>query len=199
MVLGHDFHSESGYRRSLELGAEPLTQPTWRNLLALLRGAGVSLEECFFTNFFVGLREGEGATGRFPGADSPDFVAHCERFFLEQVAAQRPRLLVTLGRFVPWFIAGTSEQLSAWRTGLGLKHVDAAGPVCNGVRFAAIPGFTTTAVALTHPSLRAAGVRHRLYRGSRGADAESLMLSDALAFASTGGDAREPAKIVALG
>src|SRR6476620_3465173 len=39
MVLGHDFHSEAGYRDSLARGRESPTQPTWRNLLALLNAA----------------------------------------------------------------------------------------------------------------------------------------------------------------
>src|SRR5687767_9546772 len=58
MVLGHDFHSEYGYRESLARGCEAETQPTWRNLLVLFKAAGIAPERCFFTNVYMGLRAG---------------------------------------------------------------------------------------------------------------------------------------------
>jgi hypothetical protein len=58
MILGHDFHSEAGYEASFKNGAEPVTQPTWRKLLEALKEADVPLEECFFINFYMGLRKG---------------------------------------------------------------------------------------------------------------------------------------------
>src|SRR5205085_11079262 len=53
MVLGHDFHSEAGYQASFERGKESETQPTWRNLLALLATVGIKPEVCFFTNAYM--------------------------------------------------------------------------------------------------------------------------------------------------
>lgn len=132
MVLGHDFHSESGYRESRTLGAERETMPTWRNLRALLEEVGIPLERCFFTNLFMGLRAGTATTGTFPGASDTAFVAHCRAFLLEQLHVQRPALLVTLGVHVPPVVGTLSLELAAWAQGRGLRHLDSAGPVRGG-------------------------------------------------------------------
>jgi len=57
MVLGHDFHSETGFRASLARGTEvPATTrngyriaPTWTTLRKLFVEAAVPLGRCFFT------------------------------------------------------------------------------------------------------------------------------------------------------
>jgi hypothetical protein len=183
MVLGHDFHSEEGYRKSYQLGAEPETLPTWRNLLKLLREVGIAPEQCFFTNLYMGLRAGSTTTGVFPGARYPAFVAHCERFLLEQFRVQRPALVLTLGVHVPPVIARLSPELTAWAADRGLRHLDAVGPVQARVTFPSVAGWATTVVALTHTSLRDASVRHRRHRGAEKHDAEVRMLQDARALA----------------
>ena len=180
MVLGHDFHSEVGYRASLERGCESPTQPTWRVLLKLFQGVGIDPIECFFTNVYMGLRAGKATTGPFPGAGDPEFVAHCLEFLREQLAAQRPSLVITLGVNVPPLLARLSDDLSGWAENVGIKPLDSGGPVRTGVRFGGIPSFGTTVVALLHPSMRHASIRLRRYRGLAGDDAEVAMLRDAL-------------------
>jgi hypothetical protein len=180
MILGHDFHSYSGYETSLGNGREAATQPTWRNLLALLRRVEIEPERCFFTNVFLGLREGEGTTGPFPGAKDQVFVAHCHRFLLHQLSVQKPSLILCLGINVPWHLGLLSEQLADWRLRRGLKHLDASGPVRFGVTFDGMENIRSTVVALTHPSLRSASVRFRRYRDAAGDAAERAMLRDAL-------------------
>lgn len=181
MVLGHDFHSEAGYRESLRLGAERETMPTWRNLLALLGDVGIAPRQCFFTNLFMGLRAGTATTGAFPGAADAAFVAHCQRFLLDQLSEQRPALLLTLGVHVPPVVGTLSPELSEWAIGRGLKHLDAVGAARRDVTFPGIDGLTTVAVALTHPSLRHASVRHRRFGGLAGHAAEVQMLRAAVA------------------
>ena len=179
MVLGHDFHSEKGYRDSLAGGCESLSQPTWRNLCALLDAAEIPHHRCFFTNFFMGLRAGRATTGKFPAAGNADFVAHCRAFFLKQFRAQRPSLVLTLGIHTPHAIAALAPRLRGWAVSPGLKRLDDAGPVQHAVEFDGAPGIATTVVALTHPSLRPASVRHRRYKGQVGNQAELAMLHDA--------------------
>jgi hypothetical protein len=180
MVLGHDFHSEKGYHVSLNRGHEAATQPTWRNLTVLLRNAHIPLERCFFTNVYMGLRRGEATTGPFPGATDPVFVAHCSSFLQEQLRAQLPTLILTLGINAAPMLGSLADDLVDWTRGRGLKHLDAVGPVRHGVAFNGVSGLRATVVALTHPSLRAASVRHRRYRGESGDRAEMLMLQDAI-------------------
>lgn len=181
MVLGHDFHSEAGYAESRRLGGERETMPTWSNLRKLLCAAELSWERCFFTNLYMGLRAGTATTGRFPGAGDAAFVAHCQAFFLEQLRTQRPSLVLTLGVHVPPVIGVLSPELEPWAAGRGLRHLDAVGPVRSGVTFRGMGDFRTTIVALVHPSMRHASLRHRRFGGATGADAELAMLRKGMA------------------
>jgi len=184
MVLGHDFHSETGYRASLARGYESPNQPTWRHLTSLLKQAGIAPEECFFTNVYMGLRAGALTTGPFPGGRDADFVRHCSRFLLRQLEVQRPGLVLTLGVTAPNVLAPLSPELTPWMGNRGLKYLDSVGPVRPGVTFPPLPGIRATVVALTHPCLRPACVRHRRYQDLAGADAELQMLREALARSS---------------
>jgi hypothetical protein len=180
MVLGHDFHSRAGYDESYRLGGERLTLPTWRNLLAVLDEAAIPRESCFFTNLYMGLRSGDKTTGVFPGASNDRFRRHCQDFLLRQLSVQRPRLIITLGIQVPPVVAELSDQLAPWATGRGIRHIDTVGALRTGVAFERLPDFSTTVVALLHPSLRQASLRHRRYRGLVGPDTERALLRDAL-------------------
>ena len=176
MVLGHDFHSEVGYHASLARRREAASQPTWRNLTQLLARADIPVERCFFTNVYMGLREGSGTTGVFPGSRDPTFVAHCLDFLREQLAAQRPSLILTLGINVPPLLGALSADLTEWTTGRGLRHLDECDPVRFRAKFRGIADLESVVVALTHPSLRPASVRHRRYDGEQGDAAELAML-----------------------
>lgn len=74
IVIGHNFDSEAGFKRSFTHGGEDMNGPTWRNLLAFLRSVDISPARCFFTNAYVGLMPGDKATGPFAGAKDPQFV-----------------------------------------------------------------------------------------------------------------------------
>jgi len=179
MVLGHDFHSEEGYKASLQRGRERVTQPTWRNLIDVFTRAAIPLDQCFFTNYYMGLRAGAETTGRFPGADDESFVHHCQAFLIDQLRTQRPRLLITLGVHVPLGISFLSPGLSDWGAGNGIRHLDTVGPVRSGIRFTGIKDFVTTVVALIHPSQRHASLHLREYAGAVGDEAELAMLRNA--------------------
>ena len=178
MVLGHDFYSEAGFRRFVARG-ESTKGPTWRNLLALLARVGLGPERCFFTNAYMGLRAGSQNTGRFPGARDPGFVGRCRDFLAEQLRAQKPRLVLTLGSHVPAVLAPLSKDLSPWLKAASLRAIDEAGhPLIPAARFA--PGFDVAVAALVHPSIRWASVLRRRYKGLSGDAAEVAILEDAL-------------------
>ena len=100
-MLGHDFHSVLGYERSRLGGSENLRSPTWRQLVEFLARVPIALEQCFFTNAYMGLRAGAGTTGKFPGAASAPFVQASREFLLAQIAVQRPALILARGNYVP--------------------------------------------------------------------------------------------------
>lgn len=183
MVLGHDFHSEEGYEKSLARGAEPERSPTWRSLRKLLGEVPIPVEDCFFTNFYMGLRKGAETTGVFPAAGDRAFVDHCKRFLIQQLRAQRPSLVITLGMQVPPLIATVSEQLQPWVVATSIKALDALGPLRTGVSFPGLPDFQTTVAAIIHPSLRHGSLRYRAYGGKTKNDAEVLLLRDAMEIA----------------
>lgn len=179
MVLGHDFYSEAGYRRFLADRGESTRGPTWRNLLALFARVGLPPERCFFTNAYMGLRAGSANTGRFPGSRDPGFVERCRLFLAEQIKAQEPRLVLTLGSHVPAVLAPLSEELAPWRDAKTLTRLDKRGvPLVPNVRFPG--GVRASVAALVHPSIRPASVLRRRYRGLCGDVAEVTMLRDAL-------------------
>ena len=97
MVVGQDFNSEKAYKKARDAGTEVNLSSTWDILKKILPASGVSLEDCFFTNLYMGLREGGPEAGRFPGARDKDFVERCIKFFKHQLEVARPKLILTLG------------------------------------------------------------------------------------------------------
>lgn len=181
MVLGHNFDCETGFAASLRRGGENLNGPTWRTIRAVLRQAGIALEQCFFTNAYMGLKAGSEPTGTFPGARNGDFVRRCQRFLTEQIRLQQPRLLLTLGKEVPPVLAPLAPELcQAWLGLRTLQELDAHGvSLVDSARFPDVQQVTTV-VALTHPANRAPNVRRRRYNGLEGDAAEQALLQDAL-------------------
>lgn len=178
MVLGHDFHSNEEYEKSLGRGEESMKSPTWRNLLALLDESGILPRDCFFTNFFMGLRAGPGTTGEFPGKKDPAFVQRCRDMLILQLQVQRPRMVLVLGAEVPALIAPMAKELSGW-TSATLKEIDlrSAGHVAHVDFGHDLP--SCDMVALTHPSFRHLNVGQRTF-GYTGHQAELAMIKQAL-------------------
>ena len=193
MVLGHDFHSESGFEESLRADCEvdltrnangDSTIATLRALLPLLREAGIQTSECFFTNAYMGLREGQRATGAFLGARDKSFVERCGRFLLKQIALQRPRVILALGISLPRFLAPLAYELRDWADVRTFSRLDDNSPVRHGVRFASTD-LPCSVVVLTHPSFRTRNVWRRRLDRLKGPEAEMTMIATALAGAKT--------------
>ncbi len=184
LVLGHNFDSVRGFDRSIQRGGESPYSPTWRGIRALLSAAFRSDDwqrKCFFTNFFMGLIEGATSVGAFPGARDDPFVRRCGDFFLKQVRTLRPRVVIVLGIRTPRLLARTETCLSDWSEVSSFAALDTRDVAwLTRVR---IDGAPVEFVAVTHPSLRAANVGRRRYRGHEGQEAEVMMLRDALVTA----------------
>ena len=191
MILGHDFHSVAGYKWAREHVVENLRTPTWNNLKNFLERVPMALNECFFTNAYMGLRQGKGTTGRFPGASAPEFVRRCQSFFLRQFVLQRPKLILVLGAHVPGFLAPLSAQLSMWRSPGGFRYRDSnALSLVSSVSFGQAPHRCVVA-SLVHPSLRGSNVHRRTWQDftGDGAELEIVRAAKKLAFGSNGIDA----------
>ena len=178
MVLGQDFDSVAGYEKSRRRGAESPNYPTWRNLLLLLDKAQIAQERCFFTNIYMGLREGTINTGPFPGSKDPEFRERCRDFFIRQLEAQRPCLILALGAYVPPFLATLSDELSGWTKWPGFRKLDEKD--CAIIPAALFPKakHKCALVALTHPSF-SLNARHRRWQSFQGYWAEVQMVKHA--------------------
>lgn len=69
---------------------------TWVGLYRLLELAGVDRGQFFFTNAYVGLKEGT-PTGRFKAYDAPEYRRWCRDFLAVQVQTYEAS-----GRAGPW-------------------------------------------------------------------------------------------------
>ena len=64
MAIGHNFGCEV-YRNAINAWGHEDDKTTWRNLSNLLRDAGLSIESCFMTNWFIGLLPGNRQVRKF--------------------------------------------------------------------------------------------------------------------------------------
>ena len=129
----------------------------------------------------MGLRLAGEDEGPSPGAADPEFVKRCESFFLEkQVAVQKPRLILALGKHSIKFVAGLSPDLAKWKECKTFPELDDSdlGPLVTKVRFNSSK--PVTVVALVHSGRRKGNVWRRRYRGETGEAAELKMLKKAL-------------------
>ncbi len=185
MVLGHDFHSEAGYQWARDNEAENLRTPTWLRLLPLLDEADISVGNCFFTNVYMGLREGDATTGVFPGAACDKFVDRCRRFFLHQMDVQQPSLILALGAHVPKFLAPLSDVLAPWATLATFKARDTSGAsLLRDVSFKGSSAPACVVVSLVHPCFRPSNIRCRRWRTHAGHKAEVALIREGLKLAS---------------
>lgn len=191
MVLGHDFHNETGYQQAIAKWRENLQSPTWRVLIKLLGETGVPLPMCFFTNFFMGLRRGKAVTGPFPGANDLEFVSRCRLFLLHQLALQKPRLVLVLGNHVPMLISPLASALEPWGRYTGFKARDGANvSLVTQVHFQVIQPFPCSIVSMLHPSMRHANIRSRTWTTPQGREffgnsAEVAMIKYAWSISNT--------------
>ncbi|MCU1326259.1 MAG: hypothetical protein JWN34_1629 [Bryobacterales bacterium] len=132
MTLGQSFDSETGFGKSVRRGKERQTSGTWGPLVRLLWAAGADLQECFFTNAFMGLSAGDYVFGHKERNDQP-FRSGCVTFLRHQIEVQRPRVILTLGSYV--LVCEASENCSVWKKSkLRLRDLDAC-PVVEGLPF----------------------------------------------------------------
>ena len=182
MVIGHNFDSEAGFERAFNHEGENLKGSTWRNLLACLEQVEISPERCFFTNAYVGLQSGNRAIGSFPGKRDPEFVCWCQNFLLEQIKLMQPRLILTLGAYVPSFMAPLSPELRhAWSGVKRLVILDEQETALVYPSYFEGVLHPIAVVALTHPAYRHVNVKYRRYGNLKGEAAEQALVRDAIA------------------
>lgn len=102
MFVGHNTDAQGKHASRRRGGMSPGEPPkgrmqTWVRFYAVLERAKFDRSEFFFTNIYVGLKDGSSARGDFPGARDRSFCSWCDRFLDEQIELMQPRAIVTLG------------------------------------------------------------------------------------------------------
>jgi hypothetical protein len=181
MVIGNNFQCTSNFTKLEVLGEEnPDQDPTWRNLLALLSEVGINRSDCFFTNAFIGLVEGDDPTVTVTGMRDLGFLSRCREFMKAQIALLKPRLILGLGTKVPSFLAPLANLPAHWAAAKAWRDIDKGnGPLYPSAVFPGV-GHATTVACLLHPCLRHSNLRFRKYGALVGAEAELALLRDGL-------------------
>jgi hypothetical protein len=95
MILGHNFDKAAGLEASWKRGMELINGPTWLVLRRYLAAAEVAIQDCFFTNIFVGLQP-ILSIGEMVADDM--YREQCRTFLHKQIKRVKPQLVAILGK-----------------------------------------------------------------------------------------------------
>jgi uracil-DNA glycosylase len=177
MVLGQDQDNEKGHDKSEKKGDERYSK-TWENMKALFDQAGIDEEDCFFTNYIMGVRvNSKRNTGPSPALAHQAFMRACSAFFMEQLKAQQPTVILTLG-MIPFKLLSLVSTSLRFRS-IGVESFQALEDrellVVDEVVFDALPGERFVVVPLCHPSYRLNGEGRFKTSGGRYASEVDLL------------------------
>jgi len=166
MIVGNNFGTVCYYCKCFPKKQEDiLKNPTWRNLLKLLKDSGIKKESCFFTNAYMGLideyylikreiksgikYDNKGNVGACPGSKKHEFVKQCQDFFCIQLDfLPKLKLVIVLGKQAPILLMEIFPDLN-WKG--TFKEIDIDG---NQIITTAFPSTNNKIVftIITHPS-----------------------------------------------
>jgi hypothetical protein len=176
LVLGQDFSTVKVYDYMMKGRKADLDSQTWKNLIKLFNEVNLDLNKCYFSNVFMGLRDSNKMTGKFPGFKDKDFVDRNLEFLLFQIEIIKPNLVITLGKYAAEMIANVAETgLDSWKN-FGALRTPNIGLKSN----VSFNKHSCICVALEHTSFRHVNVKRRVYKNYNGHEAEVKMLKDAL-------------------
>lgn len=181
LISGQDFSTVDEYNAMLNNNQNDLQCATWRNLIKLFKEANINLKNCFYSNVFMGLRDGVTKnTGEFPGFKDKDFINRNLKFLEIQIDTVKPKLIITLGRYAAEMLSRLADY--------GLENwINFRALIDENIGFSdntSFNGLKCKCVALTHTSLRHLNVSRRVYTNEHGVfhgnSAEVQMLKDAM-------------------
>jgi uracil-DNA glycosylase len=162
MAIGHNFGC-ADYRMEIGSAGREDDKATWRNLDALLLKAGTKPEQCFRTNWFIGLLPGGKQVGRFLLRSDPGYEQACRQLLIKQIEFLRPIAILLLGPEVASRAYQIMPALKPWRDADKWIDIDRSS-IGHSARNVEVPaaGMTTNVVALLHPSFGAANQGRRM-------------------------------------
>ena len=108
-------------------------------------------------------------------------MQRCRDFFLVQLAAQKPSLILSLGANVPPFLSPLSPQLARWAAPSGFRQWDTdETSLLSEVSFGVAGHEPCVVAAVVHPSFRPVNVGRRRWGGLKGDAAEMALVKEAM-------------------
>jgi uracil-DNA glycosylase len=153
MILGQDFGT-TGYVEKLKSLPESEGLPTWRNIKKLMKECGINMSDCFFTNAIMGVRiAGEPMVGKSPPFKrkhhgGKDFLDACYTFFEHQVAVQKPKMIICLGK---WPLEMLSQRV-ANNPFINFNVNESYNKIGKHIHDVDIKDHKSTLVLIVHPS-----------------------------------------------
>jgi hypothetical protein len=168
MVVGNDWGTKAEYDGLVSHPSNEMKSSTWRGILNLfctvLRERELTLQDCFFTNAYMGVRRIGSSTGECPGRSDKVFREQCTDFLRAQIAYQQPALIFTIGKWAPEVMAALAPCLREWgQQNPEWKFIDAHGPLHKGVVLDGLPDHASVVAALTHFDRPWLGYPNRTY------------------------------------
>jgi hypothetical protein len=127
MFVGDNLNAYGQWMKKRTHWGDP-NKPTmtyWKRVWPLLKQGGVPTSTAFFTNFYVGLMEGDNPSAPFPGRKDLSFSRWCAAFLIEQIHTMQPSLVVALG-------VKSQQALDRWnvarRAGVDGKSIQLSHP-----------------------------------------------------------------------
>jgi len=162
LAIGHNFGCEV-YRKGIEPAGREDNQATWRNLDKLLSEAGSHPDDCFRTNWFIGLQPGEKQIGSFLNDPNPPYERACCSLLAVQIRRIKPKAILLLGPEVASRAHQLIPSLLPWKDAKKWIEIDRSS-IGHSVLDVEIPAASLRAnvVALLHPSFAAVNQGRRM-------------------------------------
>ena len=162
MAIGHNFGCAQ-YRDTLQSTGREDDKATWRNLDSLIVRAGASPDDCFRTNWFIGLLPGEKQTGIFLKKDNDEYENACLSLLIRQTQIIRPTAILFLGPEVAKRAYRLIPALLPWRNAKRWSDIDRSS-IGHSLRNVEVSStqMETNVAALLHPSFGTANQNRRM-------------------------------------
>lgn len=162
LAIGHNFGCAE-YREKIGPAGREDDKATWRNLDTLLLKAGADPEQCFRTNWFIGLLPGEKQVGRFLRNPDPAYEQACRQLLIKQIQFLHPKAIVLLGPEVASRAYQIMPALEPWLGADKWIDIDRSS-IGHTVQNIEVPAakLRTNVAALLHPSFGAANQSRRM-------------------------------------
>lgn len=165
IVLGQDQDNLKGYEKN-KANKHEENSATWRNMDKLFGRVKISMDDCFFTNAIMGLRDTKKSTGKSPGYRKPEFTQACLEILEDTIKLVKPKAIICLGIWPARFLGMASGDIAKKLICLdSYQEIDAHNcALIKGARIDRFTDFKTNVAIIVHPSYRGVNAKKRSFK-----------------------------------